>query len=196
MTERAAPSRVDRRRAATRRDILDAAWELTRRDGIAELSLRELAAAVGMKAPSLYSYFAGKAAIYDALFAEGYEQLDAQLDALDWDRPVAEVLATGARTFLAFCAADLPRYQLMFTRVLPGWEPSPEAYRASQASYQRLTERFAGLGITDQATLDLWTALTAGLAAQQLANDPGGDRWIRLVDDVVDLFLAHAEVPR
>jgi AcrR family transcriptional regulator len=185
------PTRVDRRRQATRAAILAAARELAQQGGLAELSLRDLAAEVGMKAPSLYSYFGSKAAIHDALFAEGYRELELQLDALDWDRPVPEVLRAAARTFLGFCVADLPRYQLMFTRVLPGWEPSPEAYLASQASYERMVERLAHLGITEQASIDLWTALTAGLAAQQIANDPDGDRWLRLVDEVVDLFLAH-----
>jgi hypothetical protein len=30
-----------------------------------------------------------------------------------------------------------------------------------------------------------------GLVDQQISNDPGGDRWIRLIDDVVAMFLAH-----
>jgi hypothetical protein len=30
-----------------------------------------------------------------------------------------------------------------------------------------------------------------GLVDQQISNDPGGDRWIRLIDDVVVMFLAH-----
>jgi len=35
------------------------------------------------------------------------------------------------------------------------------------------------------------TALSAGIVAQQMANDPEGDRWLRRVDDVVDMFLLH-----
>lgn len=190
------PSRVDRRRHATRAAILEAASRLAHRDGIAGLSLRDLAAEVDMKAPSLYSYFDSKGAIYDALFAEGYRELDAQLDAVPWDGPVADALTVGMRTFLAFCVADLPRYQLMFTRVLPGWKPSADAYAVSVASYEQLVARFAALGITDRSSLDLWTALTAGFAAQQVANDPTGDRWIALVDDAVGLFLTHLEVTR
>lgn len=189
-------TRTDRRREAARADILEAAWQLARRDGIAELSLRELAAAVGMKAPSLYSYFPSKSAIYDALFAEGYRELDAQLEAVPWTGVAADDLAAAMRTFLAFCVADLPRYQLLFTRVVPGWEPSAEAYEASRASYDGFVAWFAELGITDQRSIDLWTGLTAGFAAQQVANDPAGDRWIRLVDDAVGLFLAHVEVAK
>ena len=59
--------------------------------------------------------------------------------------------------------------------------------------YQLLIERMAAAGITEQADLDLWTALLSGLASQQVANDPGGDRWLRLVDDAVDMFLAHVQ---
>jgi hypothetical protein len=37
----------------------------------------------------------------------------------------------------------------------------------------------------------MWTALVAGLASQQLANDPHGDRYIRLIDDAVAMFADH-----
>ena len=35
----------------------------------------------------------------------------------------------------------------------------------------------------------------AGLASQQLANDPGGDRYIRLIDDAVTMFADHVLRP-
>ena len=35
-----------------------------------------------------------------------------------------------------------------------------------------------------------------GLVDQQIANDPGGDRWIRLIDEVVAMFLAHCASDR
>ena len=38
--------------------------------------------------------------------------------------------------------------------------------------------------------MDLYTALVSGLTNQQLANDPGGTRWARLVDRTVDMFIA------
>lgn len=51
--------------------------------------------------------------------------------------------------------------------------------------------RFAAAGLSDPAQFDMWTAIVAGLAAQQTANDPGGDRWLRLIDEVVDMYAAH-----
>ena len=184
-----------RRRSATRGDILVAAWRLAERDGIAELSLRDLAAEVGMRAPSLYTYFESKAAIYDAMFAEGYAALDGVLAGLPAPegRDPRSWLTAAVERFLAFCVASVPRYQLMFTRTLPGWEPSPAAYATSVGSWERMVEGLAAAGIQGDRAVDLWTAVVAGLAAQQLANDPEGDRWTRLVPDAVEMLLTHLE---
>ena len=46
---------------------MDAALELFAQHGYAGASMRQIAAAVGMKAPSLYNHFSGKAAILSAL---------------------------------------------------------------------------------------------------------------------------------
>ena len=44
------------RNLASRREILDAAWEAARADGLAGLSMRDLGSRVGMRAQSLYVY--------------------------------------------------------------------------------------------------------------------------------------------
>ena len=46
-------------------------------------------------------------------------------------------------------------------------------------------------GITSDRAFDAWVALTAGLAAQQNANEPGGDRWVRLADELIDMYFEH-----
>jgi hypothetical protein len=53
-------------------------------------------------------------------------------------------------------------------------------------------ERLAGMGFTDPETLDLLTAIGTGLTDQQISNDPGGDRWIRLVGEAMEMFFDHA----
>jgi AcrR family transcriptional regulator len=180
-----------RRRAQTRAEILDAAWGLSARHGIAGLSLRELAREVGMQAPSLYTYFDSKAAIYDAMFAAGYRELDASLDDIELGGDPVEVIAGAIEGFIAFCRASVPRYQLLFTRAVPDWEPSPEAYAVSVRSLERTAQLLAELGIDRPEDLDLLTALTTGMAAQQLANDPDGDRWQRLSRAAAAMFVAH-----
>ena len=52
-------------------EIVDAAWDLSRANGLGNFSMRELGTRVGMKAQSLYSYFASKHEIYDAMFCDG-----------------------------------------------------------------------------------------------------------------------------
>jgi len=187
------------RHETTRREILDAAWTRAEEVGIAGISLRDLAEAVGMRAPSLYTYFPGKDSIYDAMFAEGYTELTAHYDRWEEDlegRERAAALTAAVEQFIEFCQASPARYQLMFTRAVPGWEPSPEAYAASEASYRRSAESLADLGIEGREALDLFTAITAGLAAQQMANDPGGDRWRSLAGEAVDLLLEHIDEER
>lgn len=185
------------RRHRTRDAIVAAAWELAHEQGIAELSLRDLAARVGMRAPSLYSHFASKAAIYDAMFAEGYRELDERADAWplhEGDR--GDRLGTLLVGWLEFCLESVPRYQLLYTRVIPGWEPSPEAYASSLASYERFAGVMADIGVSDPAHLDLWTALASGLAAQQVANEPTGRRWVALAHEATAMFLDHVDRTR
>ena len=182
------------RREETRREILQAAWALARRDGIGGISLRDLARRVGMRAPSLYTYFDSKHAIYDAMFAEGWRALaDAMTvtEREDGGGDPEERLRVRAAAFVRFATEDPVRYQLMQQRPIPDFEPSPQSYAPSLESYERLRATMAEIEIVDQRDLDLWTALLAGLAHQQIANDPGGRRWLQLVDDAVEMFLAH-----
>ncbi len=177
------------RRAATRAEIVAAAWELAREQGLAGFSMRDIGDRVGMRAPSVYSYFPAKDAIYDAMFRQGYEEfLDWMSDADAGGDPYDRARAHAHRYF-SFCTADPVRYQLLFLRTLPGFEPSPESYAVAVHALDRLTADLADIGVTDPEAADLVTAVLTGLTSQQLANDPGGDRWARLVDRAADMLL-------
>jgi AcrR family transcriptional regulator len=153
-------------------------------------SLRDLARAIGMQPPSLYSYFDSKHAIYDAMYAQGAQAfIDAEPHFVP-DEPLAG-LKTIVHYFVEFCAADIARYHLLFQRTIPGFEPSAESFAISERSLSRLGEHLEACGVTEPAQLDLFTAIGTGLANQQIANDPGGDRWIRLIDEAVEMFYEH-----
>jgi AcrR family transcriptional regulator len=55
-------------------DILETARAIMREQGVAALSMQELARRMNMRAPSLYHYFNSKMEIYDALFQMGIRQ--------------------------------------------------------------------------------------------------------------------------
>jgi AcrR family transcriptional regulator len=176
-------------------EILDAAWALVAAEGLASLSLRDLARSVGMQAPSLYSYFDSKHAIYDAMFAQGAQQyLDAEARIPITGDSLVDLKA-GMRFFVTFCTEDPVRYQLMFQRTIPGFEPSPETFALSIEGLDRLKARLERIGLGDQRSVDLLTALGTGLTDQQLSNDPGGDRWTRLVDDAMEMYFNHLTKP-
>lgn len=191
----ATPQRsVDRRRAATRDEILAAAWELCREHGLAGLSLRDLAERVGMRAPSLYSYVASKDDIYDLMFAQGQREMAEALDGLPGGSGTREHFRRANHVFFRFCVSDAVRYQLMFQRTLPGFVPSNESYELALANLQRLADELRAAGATDPRHVDLWTAIMTGLTDQQLSNDPGGDRWERLLDETIDMFCDHVGI--
>jgi AcrR family transcriptional regulator len=179
------------RNAATRREILDAAWVLARSDGLASVAMRELGARVGMRAQSLYVYFPSKHAIYDAMFGESTRDLLVRETSLVPTTDPVDRLHRLARSFLKFCVEDPVRYQLLFQRTIPGFEPSPESYAPAVATLEITRDALRACGITDPRAHDAWTAVIGGLAAQQNSNEPGGDRWVRLVDDAIDMYVAH-----
>ncbi len=185
------------RREATRREILDHAWELAREKGLAQLTLRDVAARVGMRASSLYTHFASKHAIYDAMFADAWTEYLELVESLDGHRPTSPRagLRLSAHTFFDFAVADLARHQLMNQRTIPGFEPTPEAYDPAVRVLEHLRALLAGLGVTRDEDVDLCVALIGGLADSQLANDPGGDRWGRLVDRTVDMIADNLGLP-
>jgi AcrR family transcriptional regulator len=190
--------RPSRRREQTRREIVDAAWEVARTAGLPGVTLRDVAARVGMRAPSLYSHFESKHAIYDAMFGEAwsaYEQVKlAEESGLTDDlRQCAHLIA---RTFFDFAVADPARYQLMNQRLIPGFEPSPDSYapavRVLEAGHQIARDR----GLADPDDFILLIAIVTGLIDQQIANDPGGDRFARMLPRAVDMWADGVGLPR
>jgi AcrR family transcriptional regulator len=171
--------------------IVEAAWSLVAEEGLAALSIRDLAKRAGISTPTVYAYFDSKHAIYDAMFGQAAEQFHAVVSAPFTETEPRAVLAAGLHRFIDFCAESVPRYQLLFQRTIPGFVPSDESYAPAVEALASTRRRFEGIGITDPDHLDLWTAITTGLVDQQLSNDPGGDRWVRLVDDFVDMFLQY-----
>jgi len=176
------------RREATRLEILEVAWDVARERGLPQITLREVATRVGMRAPSLYTHFASKNAIYDAMFGHAWQEYErvtqqAQLPAA----PRARMRAL-ARVFFDFAVADLPRYQLMNQRTIPGFEPSEQSYAHAVRVVQHALGLLAAIGVTDRGDVEIWFAMIGGLVDQQLANDPGGDSRRRLLDRAVDMW--------
>src|SRR6187549_2507398 len=103
--------RATARRASAEREILDAAWGSMAREGVAALSVREVARSVGLRQQSLTYYFPTKQDLLDALFADGFADLRAVFDRLpptDGTDSVQAVVDV-AVAYVDYCVANPAR---------------------------------------------------------------------------------------
>jgi AcrR family transcriptional regulator len=189
----AQPDRRKARHQAKRAEILAQAWVLAHRDGLAAISLRDLADSVGLRQPSLYVYFESKLNLYDAMFADGYRQLLSFVAERRYAGEPRHALARFLGDLVQFSSDDIVRHQMLFQRTIPGFEPSAEAYALALEFYEVARRLLAAASVTDQRNIDIFSAMANGLAHQQVANEPGGRRWVRLAARVTEMFLTDID---
>ena len=183
---------VTLRREAKVASIVASAWQLAREHGIGGVSLHALAREVGMRQPSLYEYFDSKHALYDAMFADGNRQLVERLDTLRLPGDPRAALKKHLGVFVAFALEDPARCELLFQRHVPGFTPSPESYALAEEALGRAAKLMNEAGVTQPGDIDCIVAMVGGLMEAQLSNDPGGNRWTRHLNRLVDLYVDDA----
>jgi AcrR family transcriptional regulator len=211
MAEAVPLDRRQRRRQETIEEVLDIAAQVMADQGVAGLTLGEVARRMGIRPPSLYVYFDSKNALYDALFERGYRLL---LSAMEEVHEASNGLDPVDRTHTVSAAmvrwsVEHPAYApLMFWRPVPGFVPSTSAYAPAVALSRQglafLTDLQAEGALRPDVDLETafrtWTALTSGIVSQQLSNAPGEpfDTGIftSVLADMVAMWLAyHAPAP-
>jgi hypothetical protein len=125
------------------------------------------------------------------MFAQGARALADALARRPKGTDAHETLRARVRLFMDFCTADTVRYQLLFERPIPGFEPTPASFNIMVNALAATRADLEAAGVHGERALDLMRALMTGLVSLQLANDPGGDRWTRLQDDALEMFFAY-----
>jgi AcrR family transcriptional regulator len=151
-----------------RADILKAGRVLIRTGGFGALSMRALADAVGVRAPTLYDYFENKDDVLNALFLQGIDEARQYFARMSSFTPpgAARVVGIG----LGYCdfANDHPElFQLLFTRIDPGYIPGEEQMNAGQSLFVEFRNEVARAieagdlqdANVDQLTLILWAGV-------------------------------------
>lgn len=194
-----ASPRRQHNRERTIQTILDTARAIMRADGVAALSMQELARRLEMRAPSLYNYFSGLMDIYDALFRLGFTLWEAHIKAYTQNAPNwQEEIRLAMEAYMSFAMQNPELYQLCFERPVPGFVPSEESLRLSlsnlQSGYNRIAALYHNLNTDlppEQAT-DLIIAMMHGLTALHMANEPhlplGQGRFGSLIPAASSLF--------
>ncbi|WP_117209380.1 TetR/AcrR family transcriptional regulator [Allorhizocola rhizosphaerae] len=191
------------RREETIAQILALAVELMSAEGVAALSLSDVARRLGIQPPSLFKYFPSKLALYDALFAEGARQVLAEFrGAVREAEPGVPALRAAVAAVGRWGLANQALAQLLFWRPVPRFVPSQKSFapavefvdeigevlRAAVSSRQLRPEA------AEEPAQALLSTLIAGAMTQQMANEPDAafedGRFTSLLPRLIDMFVA------
>ena len=124
----------DDERAAGRRTILDVAGRLLAEEGVAALTMRRLAVAVGSSTTVLYTLFGDKDGLAHELYLEGCARLRHALEAVPPAAPL-DLLAALAWAYRENALANPTYYGVMFERAIPGFVPSAASVERTYTSF-------------------------------------------------------------
>ena len=197
---------IKQRRRLTREeiieDIMQIARDMIQADGAAALSFNAIARQLGIKPPSLYTYFDSKHAIYDELFRRGWLLFLQEIEKLYTEEgSLREKLVGFFEAYMRFAQENPDYYQIMFQRPVPDFVPSDENLALSFTSLARFTEHLQNTleseginpGMPYEQARDIIIALNHGLTEQHLANNPelpvGEGRYGSLIEQAVSVLL-------
>jgi AcrR family transcriptional regulator len=184
-----------------RETLLEQAVTTLRTDGLAALSLRELARQAGVSHAAPRRHFADRQALLDALALHGFAQLGAELTAATEAAGSGDDLAVQmralARAYIEFASRDAVLLELMFsskygTRLDLFEEAADQAFAPVHAAIARAQQ--AGLlpeGDPKRAGLS-HLATIQGIASLRRAGVVGPDGVDDLIEDAVAMSLAGA----
>lgn len=169
---------IQQKRSEMLSRILDTSRAIMRKEGVAALSMQELARRMNMRAPSLYNYFSSKNEIYDALFQLGQRMFEVQISEYitngDWRTQLSDMM----KSYLNFALQNPELYQLCFERPVPGFVPSPESLEISFGILERLYGQvktwlpLLNTPLNERQLGDFLIAFNHGITALHLANQP------------------------
>src|SRR4051812_3815903 len=97
--------------------VLKAAWQLLKKQGLRELTLREVARKVGVTHAAPYHHFKDREALLDAMALEAFGELaEAMRRAQEGVSEPSAQLASCGRAYIDFARARPERVEVMFRR--------------------------------------------------------------------------------
>jgi len=165
-------------REMMRADILNAGLEILRVGGFPALSMRALAEAVGVRAPTLYDYFANKEEVLNELFLEGIREIREHFQpVMDSSTPgLARIIGLGL-CYRDFAIANPVLFQLVFGRIDASYIPGEEQMQAGHDLYLLLRQEVEQAlamgelepGDPDVLSMTIWSAIH-GITTLELAG--------------------------
>ncbi|WHT23634.1 TetR/AcrR family transcriptional regulator [Crossiella sp. CA-258035] len=177
MTTDQPPTRRERLRAETIREITTIALAQMAEGGPGAISLRGIAREMGMTARAIYSYFPTRDDLVTALIGGLSESLAGALesarDAVPASEPGNRLLAWG-EALRAWAVANPAGFRLVYGDPVPGYQPPPggPAEQAARRICAGLNQLVAEVGRPRAADQVDWSAFPPGYAAKVRADVP------------------------
>jgi len=179
----------------TRAKIIRSAQKLTRRDGFNRLTLRDIAADIGIKAGSIYYHFSSKDAIVRAVLEEGIgpaiEAVNAAVRACGEDSGPLDRIESALRVHLKYVVAK------RFAGSVEGMRQLPKRLRDEHMAREReyalifegLLQQLKGAGQLRE-DIDLTAIRMLSLGALTWVSEWYRPNGPMSLDDIFDTFMA------
>jgi AcrR family transcriptional regulator len=184
--------RRERERADRHQLIVQSARELAENEGWDAVTTRRLAERIEYSQPVLYSHFANKDAIVEAVALEGFAEL---AEAMNSSRAATknprDAFAAVTRAYVAFAEANPALYLAMFTMSTELPFARPDAPASLKAGFGEIQSALAPLaGDRDAGTFTEvgWSALHGLITLDRAGRLSVGDQEKRL-EMLVDLLV-------
>jgi AcrR family transcriptional regulator len=131
-------TRRERKREATREEILVTAWKQIGETGAVALSLRAIAREMGVTAPALYRYYKDRDALVTALLVDAFNSFTASLEAgRDAHAATDHVgrFRSMSKAYFQWAAENPQRYLLLFGTPIQGYMFAEELGPVAQRSF-------------------------------------------------------------
>ena len=147
--------------------VLDAALAYIEAHGLAELSMRTLAAELGVTPNALYRYFPSKAELEYAMAEEGGKRLLVVLQKAAGKKAPPQAIDAMAKAYFKFARSNPELYAIKMRHCQPGSEPG--SYDAVWAFVMQLATTLPTVWDAQDLAMSLW-AFLHGMVELDRAN--------------------------
>jgi AcrR family transcriptional regulator len=181
---------------AVGRTLLAAAGDVLSREGAGALTVRRIAHEAGVSTMNVYSRFGSKDGVVDQLYIEGFDRLRDAMAVPRTDDPLADLHAAG-QAYRRFAFDHPTYYAVMFDRVVPDFEPTPDAQAHAAGTLEMLGDLVqrcidAGLlapGDRMHLAAALWAMCHGVVSLELRACTPPGLDWPKIYDEACARLL-------
>ncbi len=151
--------------------ILDAAIRLISDHGFTRLSMRRLAATIGMTASNIYNYYSSKDELYLAIQTNGFKELCARFEeSLKREQMPLRRITAIMREYISYGTSNPDCYNIIFSMDTPKYSD----YRNTTIEPVAFAEKKAGLDL-----IDIACPVVADLLKKQ--GKPAGGAWKKTI---------------